>query len=49
MDQYEIEGPDRPELLHDLAEFQLATVRGLAGLFVCVVVVEQGLCVTLAT
>ena len=26
IDQYEIEGPDRPELLQDLAEFQLATV-----------------------
>lgn len=26
MDQYEIEGPDRAELLADLAEFQLATV-----------------------
>ena len=25
IDQYEIEGPDRPELLQDLAEFQLAT------------------------
>lgn len=25
IDAYEIEGPDRPELLHDLAEFQLAT------------------------
>lgn len=25
IDQYEIEGPDRAELLHDLAEFQLAT------------------------
>jgi F0F1-type ATP synthase gamma subunit len=49
MDQYEIEGPDRPELLQDLAEFQLATVRGLAGLFLCAVVVEQGLCRILAT
>lgn len=26
IDQYEIEGPDRAELLMDLAEFQLATV-----------------------
>jgi F-type H+-transporting ATPase subunit gamma len=25
IDQYEIEGPDRPEFLHDLAEFHLAT------------------------
>lgn len=25
IDQYEIEGPDRAELLHDLSEFQLAT------------------------
>ena len=25
IDAYELEGPDRPELLHDLAEFQLAT------------------------
>lgn len=29
MDQYEIEGPDRAELLADLAEFQLATVRAV--------------------
>lgn len=28
LDQYEIEGPDRAELLQDLGEFQLATVRG---------------------
>ncbi len=26
LDQYEIEGPDRAELLQDLAEFQLAAV-----------------------
>lgn len=26
IDRYEIEGPDRPELLQDLAEFQLATM-----------------------
>ena len=26
IEQYEIEGPDRAELLMDLAEFQLATV-----------------------
>ena len=26
LDKYEIEGPDRPELLQDLGEFQLATV-----------------------
>lgn len=30
LDQYEVEGPDRAELLHDLAEFQLAT-----SLFAC--------------
>ena len=30
LDQYEIEGPDRPELLADLAEFQLAAVSSLA-------------------
>lgn len=29
LDQYEIEGPDRPELLQDLAEFQLAAVSAL--------------------
>ncbi len=31
IDAYELEGPDRAELLMDLAEFQLATVscRGL--------------------
>jgi len=28
LDQYEVEGPDRAELLQDLGEFQLATVRG---------------------
>ena len=27
LDQYEVEGPDRAELLQDLGEFQLATVR----------------------
>lgn len=27
LDAYEVEGPDRAELLQDLAEFQLATVR----------------------
>ena len=27
LDDYEIEGPDRGELLHDLSEFQLASVR----------------------
>lgn len=27
MDSYELEGPDRPEMLMDLAEFQLAAVR----------------------
>ena len=26
IDQYELEGPDRPEMLMDLAEFQLASV-----------------------
>ena len=26
LDSYEVEGPDRAELLQDLAEFQLATV-----------------------
>lgn len=29
LDQYEIEGPDRAELLQDLAEFQLAAVGSL--------------------
>lgn len=29
LDQYEIEGPDRAELLQDLAEFQLAAVGAL--------------------
>ena len=29
LDQYEIEGPDRAELLQDLAEFQLAAVSAL--------------------
>ena len=27
LDQYEVEGPDRAELLQDLGEFQLAAVR----------------------
>ncbi len=27
LDTYEVEGPDRAELLQDLAEFQLAAVR----------------------
>ena len=27
LDKYEIEGPDRAELLQDLGEFQLASVR----------------------
>ena len=27
LDTYEFEGPDRPELVQDLAEFQLAAVR----------------------
>lgn len=31
IDQYEIEGPDRPELLMDLAEFQLAAVSSKAA------------------
>ncbi len=37
LDQYEVEGPDRAELLQDLGEFQLATVRGAArrGLGAC--------------
>ena len=30
LDQYEIEGPDRAELLQDLAEFQLAAVSSLS-------------------
>ena len=30
LDQYEIEGPDRAELLQDLAEFQLAAVTILS-------------------
>ena len=29
LDQYEIEGPDRAELLQDLAEFQLAAVSAV--------------------
>lgn len=29
LEQYEIEGPDRAELLQDLAEFQLAAVGAL--------------------
>lgn len=29
LDTYELEGPDRPELVADLAEFQLAAVTGL--------------------
>lgn len=38
LDSYEVEGPDRAELLQDLAEFQLATVSPamqLAVLMVC--------------
>lgn len=31
LDSYEIEGPDRAELLQDLAEFQLAAVSLLAA------------------
>ena len=30
LDQYEIEGPDRAELLQDLAEFQLAAVSAFS-------------------
>lgn len=32
LDQYEIEGPDRAELLQDLAEFQLAAVSACPAL-----------------
>ena len=36
LDTYEVEGPDRAELLQDLAEFQLAAVRSsLHGAFSC--------------
>jgi hypothetical protein len=33
MDQYEVEGPDRTELLMDLSEFQMAAVRPLNAPF----------------
>ena len=31
LDQYEVEGPDRAELLQDLGEFQLAAVRAVCA------------------
>jgi len=34
LDVYEMEGPDRGELLQDLAEFQLAAVRPIKGPFI---------------
>ena len=33
LDQYEVEGPDRAELLQDLGEFQLAAVRTAISMF----------------
>ena len=45
LDSYEVEGPDRAELLQDLAEFQLATVSPVvqpAVLIVCMAVCMHG-------